>query len=271
MDLSRFQEALDDYGRVSGDRTGDTAGHAAFNAGNALLSRGLLTEAMASYKDAEKKGGNPDGIGQNLFALGQIWATVEGLEYEVEAPPEQESGRILLKFLLPEPEAIPGTDPHKFLIFGRAGNTGNTGGPGLIGDKSSPVNHSPLWKLALKAKPQNSGSSTQQKKPSGAVMSREGAELGPARAGTPTGGTRFSTEPRRRCAVLAGAPAPGADGAVRDAGRWAPRLGEAAVGAGLGCSPKRKPHPGTRAVNPAAVEEGPGRPGWRRCVGCGRG
>ena len=134
LDLSRFQEALDDYGRVSGD----TAGHAAFNAGNALLSRGLLTEAKDSYKDAEKKGGNPDGIGQNLFALGQMWAMVEGLEYDVKAPPEQESGMIQLKFLLPEPGATPGPAPHNFLIFGRAGNTGNTGGPGLIGGPGFP-------------------------------------------------------------------------------------------------------------------------------------
>ena len=152
LDISRFQAALDDYGRVSGDHTGDTAGHAAFNAGNALLSRGLLTEAMASYKDAEKKGGNPDGIGKNLFALGQIWAIVEGLEYEVEAPSEQESGRIRLKFLLPEPEAIPGTDPHKFLIFGRAGNTGNTGGPGLIGGPGFPGKPLTLVEISVEGK-----------------------------------------------------------------------------------------------------------------------
>ena len=44
------------------------------------------------------------------------------------------------------------------------------------------------------------------------------AGLDPARA-----------HPHARAAVLAGAPVPGADRTVRDAGRWAPRLGEAAV------------------------------------------
>ena len=130
FDLSRFSDALKDYDLV----TGSSACHAAFNKGNVLLAMGLLTEALNSYIDASNKGGNPDGVHQNVWTVRQILSAFYGLEYEAKPSPNLETaGTIGLMFLVPEAAMERDLESNRFLVYGRVGNTGNTGGPGLLG------------------------------------------------------------------------------------------------------------------------------------------
>ena len=128
-DLYRFNEALLDYDQVGSRYSGNTA----FNKGNTFLAMGRLSKALRCYQDAVAGGVDHVGINQNTWTLEQMLLLVDGLEYTVSAAPEAETGRMCLRFGVPEGDLIPGQGIERFLFFGRAGSVGNSGGPGLSG------------------------------------------------------------------------------------------------------------------------------------------
>ena len=123
------KEALLDYDRV----TGHSSENAVFNKGNALLAMGRLVEAVDCYQDAVAKGADHSGITQNLWTLEQIGPVVEEWQYAIRAAPDSNTGKMCLRFEGSEDAAKAGKHLERFLFFGRAGNTGNIGGPGLSG------------------------------------------------------------------------------------------------------------------------------------------
>ena len=133
VDLYRFGEALLDYDRVTGHSSQDTA----FNKGNALVAMGRWPEARRCYLDADAKGVDHEGIAQNLGTLEQIMLVVEDLEYTVRAVPDSDTSTMCLRFEMPEEATEKGQSLERFLFFGRQGNVGNTGGPGLSGGEGS--------------------------------------------------------------------------------------------------------------------------------------
>ena len=128
-DLDRYKEAVLDYDRV----TGHSAAHAAFNKGNALLAMGRLPEAEDCYRDAVAKDANHGDLTQNLWTLEQIRTVVEEWQYTIRAAPDSNTGRMCLRFEGSKEAAKAGGHLERFFFFGRAGNTGNIGGPGLSG------------------------------------------------------------------------------------------------------------------------------------------
>ena len=125
LDLGKFTDAIDDYDRV----TGRSTGHAAFNKGNALLSMGLLGPATDGYLLAEERGLEHDAVNQNLFALSQISLLFEETGSKLQPSPYRDKNRITLQCSVPDGEEARGLETSRFLIYGRAGNSGNTGGP----------------------------------------------------------------------------------------------------------------------------------------------
>ena len=128
-DLYRFEEALLDYDRISGREFAI----AMFNKGNALLALGRLTEARKCYQEAATKDAHREAIRQNFGTLEQIMSIVEGWEYTVHATPDPTAGTMCLRLGVPEELKEGGRELSRFLLYGRAGNIGNTGGPGLSG------------------------------------------------------------------------------------------------------------------------------------------
>ena len=129
LDLSRFAEASADYDKA----TGRSAAHAAFNKGNALLAMGRLREALDCYSDAGVKGADPAAVHQNSWVLQQILSTFDRLEYEAEPAPASDGNEIHLQVLVPKADMERDLGQTHFIVYRRAGNTGNTGGPGLTG------------------------------------------------------------------------------------------------------------------------------------------
>ncbi len=128
-DLAAFIDAIDDYDRV----VGRSAGHAAFNKGNALLSMGLLQAATTSYLLADERGFDHDAVNQNLSTLSQVALLIDAAKYEAQPSSRRDKNRITLQFSVPNQEEERNLVTRHFLIYGRAGNNGNTGGPGLEG------------------------------------------------------------------------------------------------------------------------------------------
>ena len=129
VDLCKFNEAVQDYRQVTGQLSRD----ATFNRGNALLAMGRLNHARHYYQDAITKGADHVGISQNIWALDQISPLLSGLKYKVTAAPEEGAGTMCLRFELPEEASQEKIGLERFLFFGRVGNVGNYGGPGLSG------------------------------------------------------------------------------------------------------------------------------------------
>ena len=131
IDLYRFDEALLDYDRI----TENAPEFAIFNRGNALLALGRLAGARHCYLDAVAKNIHHDGIAQNLRTLEQILLIVNDCDYTVEAFPDPDTDIMCLRFEMLAQDAKRRQSLNRFLFFGRQGNIGNTGGPGLSGGK----------------------------------------------------------------------------------------------------------------------------------------
>ena len=132
-DLYRFDDALLDYNRV----TGSDSTNAIFNKGNALLAMGRLSEARLCYQQAIASGISHDGIHQNAWTLDRIIPLIHGLDYDLSAEPDPQTGAMCLRFNLPETATEVGGEIKRSIFFGRAGNVGSTGGPGLSGGLGS--------------------------------------------------------------------------------------------------------------------------------------
>ena len=128
-DLYRFDEALLDYDQV----TGSGSSNAIFNKGNTLLAMGRLSEARLCYQQAIASSMSHDGIHQNTETLDRIIPLIDGLNYGLSAEPDPSTGSMCLRFDLPETATEVGWEIEGSIFFGRAGNVGNTGGPGLSG------------------------------------------------------------------------------------------------------------------------------------------
>ena len=131
FDLYRFEEALRDYNLATTLSSQD----ADFNKGNALLALGRLTEAQNAYQDAISKGVTHAGVSQNLCTLKQILLVLNNLNYDVMAEPDPHTGTSCLRFTVSQDTIGQGESLERFLFFGREGNIGNTGGPGLSGGR----------------------------------------------------------------------------------------------------------------------------------------
>ena len=129
LDLAKFTEAVDDYDRV----VGRSASHAVFNKGNALLAMGLLEAAASSYGRAAEGGYNSVATNQNLGTVGQMLSLLHGNEYEARLWDKPDGCWVKLQFLVPDGEQERTSETGRFIVYGRAGNSGNTGGPGLEG------------------------------------------------------------------------------------------------------------------------------------------
>ena len=128
-DISRFAEASADYDKA----TGRSAAHAAFNKGNALLAMGRLREALDCYIYAGTKGADPAAVHQNTWVLQQILSAFDRLQYEAEPAPVPYGNGIHLQVLVPKADMERDFGQTHFIVYGRAGNTGNAGGPGQTG------------------------------------------------------------------------------------------------------------------------------------------
>lgn len=129
-DLYKFDEALLDYDQVAGGESS----HAIFNKGNALLAMGRLSEAKLCYEQAIQSGISHVGIHQNTWTLDKMVPLIDGLNYGLSAEPDPGTGAMCLRFTLPETATEVGREIERSIFFfGRAGNVGNTGGPGLSG------------------------------------------------------------------------------------------------------------------------------------------
>ncbi|MCY4417956.1 MAG: tetratricopeptide repeat protein [Chloroflexi bacterium] len=133
-DLGESTQAIDDYDVV----VGRSGGHAAFNKGNALLSMGLLDAARASYLLAEQRGTDHDAVNQNLFALNQIRPLFDPTKHVITPASVVGENRIVLEISDPDQGQVLESATRQFLIYGRAGNSGNMGGPDLEGSAGAP-------------------------------------------------------------------------------------------------------------------------------------
>ena len=129
LDLGKYAEAVDDYDRVAGR----SASYADFNKGNALLAMGQLEAAASSYGRAAEGGYSSDATNQNLSAVGQILSLLRGKEYEARLRDNPDGFWIRLQFLVQDGEQERVSEINRFIVHGRAGDSGNTGGPGLEG------------------------------------------------------------------------------------------------------------------------------------------
>ncbi len=134
-DLYRFDEALLDYDKATGHIS--ISRDAVFNKGNALLAMGKFPEARRCYQEAAGNGADHVGISQNLWTLDQVMLLVDGIDYTVNAVPDEETGTMCLRFEIPRGTTNAAHGLERFLFFGRVGNVGNTGGPGLSGGEGS--------------------------------------------------------------------------------------------------------------------------------------
>ena len=128
-DLYRFDEALLDYDQMASGGFSD----AIFNKGNALLAMGRLSEAKLCYEQAVASGISHEGIQQNAWTLDRIIPLIDGLNYRLSAEPDSGTGTMCLRFNLPETATEVRREIERYIFFGRSGNVGNTGGPGLSG------------------------------------------------------------------------------------------------------------------------------------------
>ena len=128
-DLYRFDEALLDYDQVPGSEYSD----ALFNKGNVLLAMGRLSEAKLCYQQAPASGISHEGIHQNTWTLNRIITLINELNYSLSAEPDPRTETMCLRFILPDTAKEEGLEIERSIFFGRAGNVGNTGGPGLSG------------------------------------------------------------------------------------------------------------------------------------------
>ena len=128
-DLYKFDEALLDYDQVAGGESS----HAIFNKGNALLAMGRLSEAKLCYEQAIQSGISHVGLHQNTCTLDKMVPLIDGLNYGLSAELDPGTGTMCLRFTLPETATEVGREIERSIFFGRAGNVGNTGGPGLSG------------------------------------------------------------------------------------------------------------------------------------------
>ena len=135
LDLCDSQEALNDF-NVASNLYGSPAArsiNSLHNQGIALLATGRLSQALEIYRSASGIGNGHEGIYQNLWTLNRIVVLVQGLDYSLRAVPDGDTERIALRFSLPKGYEPVGRELDRLLLFGRAGNSGNTGGPGLVG------------------------------------------------------------------------------------------------------------------------------------------
>ena len=135
LDLCDSQEALNDFD-VASNLYGSPAArsiNSLHNQGIALLATGRLSQALEIYRSASGIGNGHEGIYQNLWTLNRIVVLVQGLDYSLRAVPDGDTERIALRFSLPKGYEPVGRELDRLLLFGRAGNSGNTGGPGLVG------------------------------------------------------------------------------------------------------------------------------------------
>lgn len=137
LDLRRFQKALDDFAVASNidGPPGPREINALHNQGIALLAVGKLSEALDIYRQGWKIDNDHEAFRQNLWTLNRIVVLVQGLDYSLHAVPDGDTGRIALRFSLPKGYEPVGRELNRFLLSGRAGNSGNTGGPDLAGGK----------------------------------------------------------------------------------------------------------------------------------------
>ena len=131
LDLYRFEQALADYEQDIELRSQ----HTTVNRGIALIALGRFSEARRGFLEAVAKGTNHDMIAQNLWTLEQIMPLVDNLEYTVKAIPDPNTNSMCIRIQVPDGANEARRDLNRFLFQGRAGNVGNTGGPGLSGGK----------------------------------------------------------------------------------------------------------------------------------------
>ena len=137
LDLCDSQEALNDFD-VAANLYGSPAArsiNSLHNQGIALLATGRLSQALEIYRSASGIGNGHEGIYQNLWTLNRIVVLVQGLDYSLRAVPDGDTERIALRFSLPKGYEPVGRELDRLLLFGRAGNSGNTGGPSLVGGR----------------------------------------------------------------------------------------------------------------------------------------
>ena len=135
FDLNHFQEALDDFSTASHSDgpPGPRAINSLCNEGIALLAMGRLSEALDIYRQASRFGNGHEVTSQNLWTLNRIIILVQGLDYSLRAVPDGDTENIALRFSLPKGYEPVGRELQRLILRGRAGNTGNNGGPGLVG------------------------------------------------------------------------------------------------------------------------------------------
>ena len=133
MDLYSFARAISDYEQVKEN----PPRHASANKALALIASGRLLEARGEYTEALERGIDRESIFQNLWTLDQILALVENVEYAVRAVPDDDTGAMCLRFEVPEAAEEARENLGRFVFRGRAGNTGNSGAPGLVGGEGS--------------------------------------------------------------------------------------------------------------------------------------
>ena len=135
LDLHHFQEAITDFDAAYclDGPLGPRDLNSLFNKGIALLATGQLPKALDTYRQASSIGNDHEGVHQNLWTLNRIVVLLQGLDYSLRAAPDGGTGRMALWFSLPKGYEPVGRELQRCLFFGRAGNAGNTGGPGLVG------------------------------------------------------------------------------------------------------------------------------------------
>ena len=135
FDLYQFQDALNDYAIASNfdGPPGPRAINSLCNEGIALLAMGRLSDALDTYRHASIIGHGHEVTSQNLWTLTRITTLLQGLDYSLRAEPDADTDSIALWFSLPKGYEPVGRELQRLILRSRAGNTGNTGGPGLVG------------------------------------------------------------------------------------------------------------------------------------------